>query len=663
MHQFTADQVVAFRARLQREPGILDELTQQIQPVREHYRIPETGIATWTGFFACPKHSVVLEFDISNPDAYRCPVDGEMLTGEPYAGAWWRALNSVNEHACTAAALRYLLLGEADDLDLARNILVDYAKRYPGYEVHGGIPYNNPGKANAQTLCDSMWIKGLASAYDIIREELSEDDCALIERDLLHCAAEFLMGQRSDQIHNHECIVSSALGILGILLDEPRYITFALDTPYGLHYQLEHAVLSDGFWFEGTPGYHFYAMEQFIDFERFAAQTPYSFFKIPRFIEVLKFPLRMLQPNNLLPLLNDSTLGRGGFAGTGNLYELAFAKTKDMDFARILHMAYAEHERMNRYSFFDGVEVLPEVSPAPQEDYHGGEAHSSGLTTMHGPDGRYLLVKHSPYGGEHDHYDRLGLHFVAFGEYIAPDMGTSQYGAPLHYAYYKNTAAHNTVCIDGQNHPPTDCRVVSYTKNEEFVELIAETAWDGSYKMLDSFTIKQWSDEAYAGAVFRRNVRWYGDFFVDCFDVTLPEAREIVWTLHGKGTLEHTPAPCGHMPKWAWEGPGQYLQGVTMHEPESAVLRFSWQTEGGNCLDVFPVTEAQTQYATAHGPDNPSVKTLPYLLEKKLGMAARFVNVICASRKGEGIQDVRSVPNGLEIIRGDGRLVRYVYPQ
>ena len=664
MLQFNEIRLAALRAQLQREPDILAELKKEIQPVREHYRIPETGIATWSGFFACPTHSVRLEFDISNPDSYRCPVDGEMLTGEPYAGAWWRLVNGANEAACAAAGLRYLLAREPEDLVLARSILVDYAKRYPSYEVHGGIPYNNPGKANAQTLCDSMWIKGLATGYDIIRDELSAEDRELIERDLFHCAAAFLMEQRADQLHNHECIASSAVGILGLLLDEPKYLTFALDTPYGLRYQLEHAVLSDGFWFEGTPHYHFYAMEQFIEFERFAADTPHSFFKIPKFAEILKFPLRLLEPNNTLPLLNDSTLGKPGFAETGKVYELAFARTGDEDFARILHLAYLHEPRLSRYSFFDGVEKLPEVTPAPHRNYHAAEARSSGLTTMHGPEGRFLLVKHSPYGGEHDHYDRLGIHFTAFGEPLTPDIGTSQYGAPLHYAYYKNTASHNTVCLDGHNQPPADCRVVSYTQETDYLELVAEVAWDGSYKMLDSFTIPQWSDQAYQGAHFRRSIRWYENFFVDCFDVVLPEEREIVWTLHAKGTPQHMPPVCGSKDQWATEGAGQYLCHVTQHAPEGDVSHFSWNTEAGIRLDVFAVTEPSVQNFIAQGPDNPSVNMLSYLLEKAQGTKACFINVIGASQQEEGgIKAVTRNGDALQIVCKDGKVVSYPYPQ
>lgn len=663
MKQFTVEQVAHLREKVQKEPGILASLEEAIAPVRAHYRIQQTGRASWGGFYACPTHSVRLEFDIANPHSYRCPVDGEIFTGEPYESAWWRMLNSANENACRKAALRYMLLGEAEDLALARRILVDYARYYPGYEVHGNIPYNNPGKANAQTLCDADWVKGLAMGYDIIRDALSPEDRALIERDLFRCCADFLMAHRKNHIHNHECIVSSAVGIIGMLVGDEGYTHFALDTPYGLKYQLEHGVLSDGFWFEGTPSYHFYAMQQFVEYEQFTQQAGYSFFTLPRFAEILKFPMHLIQPDGYLPLLNDAGNKDTNLGMPDYLYEDAYARTRDVDFAKLLRMAYEGTPRANAHAFFFGVDALPEVSPPEQVDYHDGGEGASGLTTMHGPQGRFLLVKHSPYGGEHDHYDRLGLHFLGLGRRIAPDIGTTQYGAPLHYAYYKNTASHNTVCIDGQNQPPANCRVRAYHQDAEKTVLDAEVRWDGSYVPLDSFVIKQWSDAAYAGAILRRHITWYGDFFVDCFDVRTPAPRTIDWTLHVRGER----VPKGEAGKsagqWATDGPGQYIHSVTERAAQGPVIHSAWHIGADVQLDMYTLDFGGRLY-DALGPDNPSVSDLAYLFERVEGTTARFVNIIAASNMERPVlRGVIRQGDALLITRNDGREVHCQLPE
>lgn len=664
MIQYTTQRIAQLREKLARNSAVLQTLDAAIDPVRKHYRIPDTGIASWGGFYACPKHSVTLEFDIANPHQYRCPVDGEMLTGEPYESAWWRHLNSANENACRMAALRYMLLGDADDLSLARNILVDYAKRYPNYEVHGDIPYNKPGKANAQTLCDAQWLKHLAAGYDIIREALPEADRALIERDLFRCGATFLMAHRTDQIHNHECIVNSCIGILGILLEDDAYVDFALHTRYGFLYHLEHALLRDGLWFEGTPSYHFYAMRQFIDFERFVpAGSPLSFFERPGFAEALKFPMRLMQPDGRLPPLNDAGNNDRGFAGADYLYELAFARTGDVDFARMLRLMPEQDRQQSAFSFFDGVETLPDVPPLTAAPYHGGRPGDSGITTMVGQDGRFLLVKHSPFGGEHDHYDRLGIHFSGFSKLLAPDIGTSQYGAPLHYAYYKNTPSHNTVSLGGQNQPPANCTVRSFTQERGITVLDTEVRWDGSYVPLDSLTIPQWSDEAYAGAVFRRHITWYGDFFVDCFDVQTEAPRTIDWMLHVRGARMDTEDtyPCAQ-PLYA-EGAGTYLHDATLRHVDAPIAVTTWQAGDGICLQAHALIAQGTAMHYALGPDNPSVSDLSYLVERVKGTRARFVHVICAYAEGKPVlSSVEAIDCGLRIVREDGTITIYKVP-
>ncbi|MDR1665046.1 MAG: heparinase II/III-family protein, partial [Clostridiales bacterium] len=517
MLQFTRERIAAFKNRAAAHPNAISCLKNSIREVRDYFLIPPNKAATWSGFYACPEHSVKLAFDIASPSRHRCPEDGKMITGDIFDGAWWRIVNEKNQQACYHAALLYLLEEKAEDFELARRYLIAYANVYPDYEIHGGIPYNNPGKANAQTLCDAAWVKGLLLAYDIVRNRLEHAEREMIEQRLFRCCAEFLMEYRSNQIHNHEVVVDSALAMIGLVLDDKRYIGFGLDAEFGLKYQLRHGVLADGLWFEGTPGYHFYAMEQYVYFEMLACNTEYSFFNDSAFLETLKFPLNLLQPDGSLPPLNDAGFGYCGFTNAESIYELAWRETEDAVFLKLLRCVYAQKKRDNVWSFFYGAETLPDALPPEPSPYHGGKTGESGITTMLGPDGRFLLVKHSPFGGEHDHYDRLGIHFMGFGKSIIPDIGTCLYGAPLHYAYYKNTPAHNTVCINGQNQPPACCTVYAYDRGDSRTVLDVGVKWDGTYIPMNTFVIPQWSAEDYAGAEFRRYIAWYDEFFADIF--------------------------------------------------------------------------------------------------------------------------------------------------
>jgi hypothetical protein len=216
-------------------------------------------------------------------------VDGEILVGEPYTGAWWRTLNDLNAKGCHYFGLLWILTKDDKYLRLCEEILVKYARYYPTYEVHGDIPYNGPGKANSQTICDALWIKELAYGYDLIKDELSAAVISFIEKDLFKCCAEFLKEHRSNQIHNHEVIIASAIGIIGILIRSRDLINFAINEKYGLRYQLENAVLKDNFWFEGSISYHNFALNCFFAFEKFACNTNLGLMMLPKYREMLKF--------------------------------------------------------------------------------------------------------------------------------------------------------------------------------------------------------------------------------------------------------------------------------------------------------------------------------------------------------------------------------------
>ena len=136
--------------------GLIERLIKDAQPALDaEVRIPQSGIATWNLYYFCPHHGVRLIWQPDSPHRHCCPVDGEAFSGEPWDGAWWREMNGRNASACQQLGLLWQLTGEEAYRDKVRTLLMGYADVYPGYEIHGGIPHNGPGKMNAQTLCEA----------------------------------------------------------------------------------------------------------------------------------------------------------------------------------------------------------------------------------------------------------------------------------------------------------------------------------------------------------------------------------------------------------------------------------------------------------------------------------------------------------------------------
>lgn len=183
--------------------GLLERLVKDAQPVLDAaVHIPQSGIASWNLYYFCPHHGVRLAWRADTPHQHACPVDGEIFSGEPWDGAWWREMNGRNASACQQLGLLWRLTGETAYRDKVRTLLMGYADVYPGYEIHGDIPNNGPGKMNAQTLCEANCILEMALGYDFIRDSLAPGEQRHISENLLRCAATFLRDHRSPQIHN-----------------------------------------------------------------------------------------------------------------------------------------------------------------------------------------------------------------------------------------------------------------------------------------------------------------------------------------------------------------------------------------------------------------------------------------------------------------------------
>ena len=65
-----------------------------------------------------------------NPYEYKCPIDGEIFTGEPYEGAWWRLCLEKNKIAAFEFAIAYVATEDRKYLDIVHTILLGYAKYY-----------------------------------------------------------------------------------------------------------------------------------------------------------------------------------------------------------------------------------------------------------------------------------------------------------------------------------------------------------------------------------------------------------------------------------------------------------------------------------------------------------------------------------------------------
>lgn len=650
MIQFTQEEILHLREKNEKKPEFMANLKETVREIMEEpILVPKTGIANWLHYYYCPKCSVMLDFNRHDKTHHRCPSCGQVFTGEPYDSSWWATVNSKNYKGAYHAGLIWQITGEKSYARKAIDIMLEYSKYYKDYEIHGDIPYNGPGKAGAQTLDEANFLRAFAMAYDLTEDAMTEQERNTIRDGLLMPGVEFLASHRHMQLHNHEVIINSAIAIIGLIFQNDEYVQMGVYGPYGLLYQLEHGMLENHMWFEGAFGYHFYALTSFFEYEKFALHTKHSHIGHPNYRAMMELLVSYLEPGFRIPMLNDTSYGHTN--SSLFLYEFAYREMGGEKLCYILNELYKTMERNSMEAFIYGVDELPKCS-LPLTDYHV-EPGKSGCTILRGDHGKYLLFKHDNYGGEHDHYDRLAISYVGYGKRISPDLGTTGYGALLHYDFYKNTGSHNTVNIGGENQAPANGKLTRYEEKDGIIYVEAEADWRAPYEMPDSFYIVQWKEENYRPVKMVRRLAWAGDYFAEVFVVEGADPKlPVDWVMHFSGRTVSFPEgePVEH---FSHKKPYKHLSSVTSRDMRAGGETFvAIYEDEGITTHVFGMCQGQTLFC-GQGPDNPSVREIPYQIERQFGERAVFAHVITSS---DGDCRVEKVKFGAGSWDGDMRI-------
>jgi|GEM_PF-3946186 len=439
----------------------------------------------------------------------------------------------------------------------AKRCLLAYAEHYAGYREHGGVAYNGPGKLFAQTLDEAHWILDLAVGYALLRDAFSSSEDAAVREGLLRPCAAFLIAHKESQIHNHGVLITSAIAALGLLLDDADIRRAGLEGEYGLYDQLERGIAEDGLWYEGNLHYHFYAFASLLHYALLAEGTPWDIWGLPKVRLMFDFPLRFIMPDGTLPAMNDAKPG-SDIRDYAPYYEIALDRYGDESYRSLLRASYGippdrieglQAKRESVYALLYGHE-LPEETGRPWKASLSELASTnasypvSGLTKLVNAGGWHVVVKHSRFGGEHDHMDRLGLSVTHGGVPLFADPGTTAYAVPAHYGWFKHTLSHNTVCLGGADQPPADGRLLRFEETTWGAWVDTSVEWGveagGSYAMKGLIELpadlRPWDEDAYRGAVLRRTVALAADHLLDIVRVTTPAPADILLPNHFSGT-------------------------------------------------------------------------------------------------------------------------------
>ncbi|MEB1610717.1 oligoalginate lyase [Xanthomonas campestris pv. campestris] len=419
-----------------------------------------------------------------------------------------------NYQAIQAAGALYRLTGDRAYADYARDVLLAYARLYPTLGAHPAGRGQVPGRLFWQSLNDSVWLVYASQGYDAIRDTLSAQDRATIDREVFARMAQFLCDESADnfdKIHNHATWAVAAVGMTGYVLRDQVLVDKALrgsrrDGKAGFLAQVDQLFSPDGYYAEG-PYYQRYALAPFVLFanaiERNQPQQRIFQRRDGVLLKAVNSLVQSSYGGYFFPI-NDAILDKGLdteelVAGIG----IAYAQTHDPQLLSVAQrqrrvlltpegLAVASalaHDRAQPFAF--GSVLL--------RDGAQGDQGALAILRSGGEDGQTLVMKNTSQGMGHGHFDKLHWLFYDNGQRVVTDYGAARFlnveakaggiYLPENTSWAKQTVAHNTLVVNetshfngdwkvGEQHAPTQLLFAS-TADTQIVSARMQQAYDG----------------------------------------------------------------------------------------------------------------------------------------------------------------------------------------
>jgi len=225
-----------------------------------------------------------------------------------------------------------------------------------------------------------------------------------------------------------------------------------------LGHHIKNSVFPDGAYCELTPGYHYWMTLSFMKVQTLAKKNGEE---IPNFDDhhekMFEFLMQVSKPNLWTVPLGDAGHGKNirTIMGVGallyNRADMRYLAVDEVDPSWIWQFS---PEQLASYKTME--KKIPSL-----HSHIMPHAKYGVMRTGWKPNDRYLLFDCAPWGGFHNHQDRLQVTLYS-GRELLVDSGQSHYGNPLSAGYFRKSKAHNVLMIDGQEQPDSDPKVESW---------------------------------------------------------------------------------------------------------------------------------------------------------------------------------------------------------
>jgi hypothetical protein len=569
--------------------------------------------------YHCPDCGTFLQLDPVRPHEHRCIFCGKTFQGATYDSVWKNRIHTMVSLEARTAAYTYMLSPSPDLFNALRDLLIFYSERYKGDFPEQGPEYSR-GKVTNTGLTEAMWSLNLLWVYITIARDLGREDCEKL-REGLFLPVACLLAPQATIIHNIHTSYMSAVGAIAAVFQDDALLESALDGPSGLYAQISNGFYSDGLWYEGAPTYHFFTLSMMLQLITFAGVDVKV--SIPRFADFFLAPWQIVQPNLVLPALNDCYFGMepsrwhvisdrdGGWhlSRFAPYYEMASALTCEEELSRILSALYLGdlRNRTSPEALFFGPDELPPPVQLPDESL---QMEATGYGILRGNDVRrnrvYALLKYGQHGRNHEHFDKMQVIIYGNDETVVPDLGAIVYAHPLHRAYYKGSLGHNLVVVNGRDQQ----RAIGhscYFVPAPFLQLVEAEEDDMTHDAITQNRVLILSDS----------------YIIDLYQIRCPFENTYDWIHHNVGVLL---APGLFSEQFSF---GDERYDSVFRNRRLFVADQQWEarfrTSNGSFRLLMEPDRLPTLVVAAEGPANPASRFIPVLIARRKTSSTTFI--------------------------------------
>ncbi|MCX7803982.1 MAG: heparinase II/III family protein [Planctomycetota bacterium] len=550
---------------------------------RNGIRIPRPDEpAGWWHDYVCPKCASRLTFDRKSAREHRCPACGGVFRSEAMNRAWVSQLNSLQISEAFAACVIAALQDDRGAADLAKGVLLGYARRYPDYPERPFQGGWSIGRLQGTGLEEATWMISASKVFRFLRDNglLTGAEAEEVLNKMFVPSAALLKKQVPSVgiPHNIALWLSAATFSMADLAGRAGEVEAAERT---IRANLEKGILPDGSWFEGSPHYHFYTLDALMEYVLAARAAGRPLVLPDRIRLMFESPLQMLLPDRTLPLLNDGH-GSHPLVSRARNYEMAWYFLGGVE--GVLSTIYREcgAKRTAVQAFLYGPDEIPDA-----------EFHLKSLAVVDGVavarrKGMVGLVKATPFGGGHDHPDKPGLYLFRENSALkAADIGTPSYGSPMHREFYRTTAAHNTMMVDGNDQKLAPAKIALAREYPEYAAVQAV------------------ADQAYDGVTIRRTAVFGDGWALDWTACSSAREHDYTWLFHANGPLDVRGEGQKTDPAPEPVVKNKHVSGQRLVKSDGGEVRGFWSERGGGPnrlhFQVWPVPPVAPEVAGAGG--------------------------------------------------------------